>query len=93
MRNGVVAICEQEQTVCIALHEPYLQQAEITEGSIRMTLGPHDYFVLGDNRKFSYDSRRWGVLNRDDIVGRVWVRLWPFAAATVFAAPAYQSAP
>jgi len=44
---------------------------------------------LGDNRYHSYDSRSWGVLEEDKIVGKVWVRLWPLNEITVFAAPNY----
>lgn len=43
-------------------------------------LGEDEYFVLGDNRNHSSDSRdpSVGVLHRDDIMGRAWVRIWPF---------------
>lgn len=45
-----------------------------------ITLGEDEYFVLGDNRNHSSDSRdpSVGVLHRDDIVGRAWIRIWPF---------------
>ena len=36
-----------------------------------------DYFVMGDNRKDSYDSRYWGPLPGDYVVGRAFVRMWP----------------
>jgi len=60
-----------------------------TEGNLRITLRRDEYFVLGDNRPFSYDSRRFGALPKENIIGRVIFRAWPFAAATVFEAPTY----
>ena len=59
----------------------------MTEGNLKITMQEDQYFVLGDNRKFSYDSRRWGLLVRKDIIGRAWIRLWPPQAVTVFAVP------
>lgn len=40
-------------------------------------LGPNEYFVLGDNRSDSQDSRAFGPVDRRLIVGRVWFRCWP----------------
>jgi len=54
-----------------------------------ITIGENEYFVLGDNRYASSDSRRWGSLPRGDIVGRVIIRAWPFAALAKFEAPVY----
>ncbi|HHY58095.1 MAG TPA: signal peptidase I [Chloroflexi bacterium] len=42
-----------------------------------MTLGPLSYFVLGDNRSNSNDSRAFGPVTLDQILGRVWLRYWP----------------
>ena len=61
------------------LKEPYLDPGNLGGASnMRVTLGNDQYFVLGDNRKVSADSRLWGILPRNDIVGRVFLRLYPF---------------
>ena len=48
---------------------------------------PSEYFVLGDNRPTSNDSHRWGLVPRDDIIGRAIVVYWPLNHFTVLSDP------
>jgi signal peptidase I len=64
------------------LSEPYLDPDDLGGATnMRITLPQDEYFVLGDNRKVSADSRLWGTLPRSDIVGRVFLRLFPITKA------------
>lgn len=58
------------------LKEPYLSEPLTAPGGLTQ-LGEKEYLVLGDNRLFSSDSRRWGTLPENLIIGRAWLRLWP----------------
>jgi signal peptidase I len=76
-----VTIINSEYPQGFILEEPYLSPENLGGASnMKVTLGPDQYFVLGDNRKVSADSRLWGILPRKDIVGRVLLRLFPFNA-------------
>ncbi len=60
-----------------------------TPGERRTTLGDGEYFVMGDNRSSSLDSRSFGAVPRKNVVGRVWLRGWPIDRIDVFTQPAY----
>lgn len=70
------------------LDETYLGDVE-TLGTVRRPLGPDEYFVMGDNRSYSLDSRSFGAVRRDEIVGRVWLRGFPFNRIGGFELPDY----
>lgn len=92
IKNGKITVINDEYPDGLVLKEDYLPQGENTFsrfGEETFVLKEGEYFALGDNRQFSYDSREWGVLPARDIVGLVRLRLWPPKGLTVFAAPAY----
>ncbi|HXM71967.1 MAG TPA: signal peptidase I [Candidatus Dormibacteraeota bacterium] len=65
------------------LDEPYLPEAWTTlnnwpqTGSDGQVMRSNEYFVMGDNRNRSQDSRIFGPIGRDRIDGRAWFRIWP----------------
>ncbi len=65
------------------LTEPYIHSMK-PGVTITETLGTEEYFVMGDNRDKSSDSRSWGVLQRDKIVGRAFLRLFPVSKIGAF---------
>lgn len=60
------------------LNEPYLPPDTNTLPNLNRTLKENDYFLLGDNRPNSSDSRIWGVADRRYLIGKAWIILYPF---------------
>ncbi|MDO8600182.1 MAG: signal peptidase I [bacterium] len=79
IRNGEVWIKNDEQPNGFVLPEPYLPEGLRTNGDTEVKLSDKEYFVMGDNREFSSDSRRWGTLDRRFITGRALIRAWPLS--------------
>ena len=77
IKSDKVIIYNKQHPSGFVLNEPYLMPGQHTTGNLRIKLDPNEYFVLGDNRLQSSDSRRWGPLNRALITGRVFFRAWP----------------
>ncbi|MFZ5364850.1 MAG: signal peptidase I [Patescibacteria group bacterium] len=67
----------------------YLDPSIKTYGNHAFTLAADEYFMLGDNRTQSLDSRTFGPVYRDLIMGKVWLRGWPFNRAMVFSEVEY----
>jgi signal peptidase I len=59
------------------VNEPYLARGVTTEGCKTTTVRPGQLYVMGDNRTNSQDSRAFGPIDRSDVVGRAFVRIWP----------------
>ena len=65
------------------LEEPYIEH-ESYETIVDRIIQEGEYYVLGDNRAQSDDSRRWGAVPEENIIGEVWLTYWPFNRFTLF---------
>jgi len=88
IKDGDVTIYNEVGTHL--LNEDYLPSDLATSGNLKVTLKDDEYFVMGDNRPYSYDSRRFGLLSKEYIIGRVIIRAWPLDSLTIFNNPAYE---
>lgn len=89
IKDGKITIYNGAYPDGLVLDETYLDPSAKTLGSETITLGPDQYFVMGDNRLESFDSRSFGPVNKSYIVGKVWIRGWPFNELKIFETPQY----
>lgn len=75
IKNGEVTVFNKENPDGLKINEPYIKE-EFSTTSTDIT-EENEYFVMGDNRNRSSDSRSWGILNEKLMIGRALVRLVP----------------
>ena len=76
IEKGLITIINQEHPEGFSYDQPFILHK--TKDNTTMELGDDEYFVLGDNRRASSDSRTWGAVHEDEIIGRPFLRLLPF---------------
>lgn len=76
IKNGVTTIFNKENPRGFIVEEPFVSFSDTTKDADQ-TLDDHHYFVMGDNRAQSFDSRDWGALDSKNIKGQVLFRIYP----------------
>src|SRR3989344_4905684 len=84
MKNGKLTIINKTNPSGFLLNETYITDEHRTSDTFEITLNDTEYFVMGDNRPESSDSRVWGPLESKYIVGRPFVRLFPISKISLF---------
>lgn len=85
--DGKIKISNEKENFFLD-ESKYLPQNS-TLGQFQISLGKDEYFVLGDNRSHSLDSRSVGPISKKSIIGRVILRLWPIKEISKIEAPVY----
>ena len=91
VKEGKITVIPKDGENVFTLNEKlYLPDLLSTGGDVKITLKEDEFFVLGDNRQFSYDSRIWGVMPKKDLIGKAAFRLLPINQFSYISTPLYE---
>ena len=79
IKDGTLKVIPQGKIKEETIDENYIPESIKTSGNTEIKVGNDQYFVLGDNRSNSSDSREWGTLPKQNIIGRAWLIILPTA--------------
>ncbi len=88
IEDGVIVVYDQKGER-VLYENSYIPISITTTGDMRVSLQEGEYFVLGDNRIASFDSRKFGPLREENIIGRAYLRAWPFDSFSKIYVPSY----
>ena len=88
IQDGIITIFNETYPNGFDLHEDYIN--DYTHGREQVTLGLDEYYVLGDNRDASLDSRKFGPIKESSIIGRAWLRGLPLDKIGALQLPDYE---
>lgn len=87
IQDGEIWITNDAHPNGFQVHEDYIH--EFTQANVNLRIGLDEYFVMGDNRDSSLDSRSFGPVPKDHITGRVWFRGLPISHLGTIGRPQY----
>ncbi len=80
-KGDIIIISNNQRYILI---EKFIKEGRAMQDMNKQILAKDQFFVMGDNRNYSFDSRNWGPIQRNEIIGIVWIQLFPFGEIEVF---------